>query len=176
MYKSSQSNYKPCTHTGIQSPILPLPHPMNHMWSSTRWSHPFVSQTQLMLCIIITMYSVFLFFPLLCQPFWKKWWKIWWMWAAKSKLELVGASGICGGNDIISNHMPWHQSEPCFWIRSFYSALVFRCGRPCLRSTATDGMYHQKPKERRVGELLQKDDRIGELWSTRVKNRNETYT
>jgi len=119
MYKSSQSNYKPCTHTGIQSPILPLPHPMNHMWSSTRWSHPFVSQTQLMLCIIITMYSVFLFFPLLCQHFWKKWWKIWWMWAAKSKLELVGASGICGGNDIISNHMPWHQSEPCFWDSKF---------------------------------------------------------
>ena len=50
-----------------------------------------------------------------------------------------------------------------FEIRSFYSALVFRCGRPCLRSTATEGMYHQKPKERRVGELLQKDDRIGEL-------------
>jgi len=63
-----------------------------------------------------------------------------------------------------------------FGIRNFYSALVSRCGRPCLRGTATEGMYHQKPKERRASELLQKDDRIGELWSTRGKNRNETYT
>jgi len=34
--------------------------------------------------------------------------------SCEEQVGLVGASGICGGNDIISNHMPWHQSEPCF--------------------------------------------------------------
>ena len=47
-----------------------------------------------------------------------------------------------------------------FGIQIFYSAVVFRCGRPCLRGTATEGI--NQPRERRVGELLQKDDRIGE--------------
>jgi len=39
--------------------------------------------------------------------------------SCEEQVGLVGASGICGGNDIISNHMPWHQSEPCFWDSKF---------------------------------------------------------
>ena len=128
MYKNCQSNYKPCTHTGIQSPILspPLPPWINSMpmWSSTQWRKSsfcfpdswfnwrYVSSWQCIQCFSFSLCFVSLFDTR---------WRFWWMWAAKSKLDwwVHQGRGICGGNDIISNHMPCHQSEPCFWDSNF---------------------------------------------------------